>query len=296
MCIQADLQVQDRSEIFVFERMKLMEKPDFDNLSDEQWRAVLEGEHPDLRRGRHFFGLLPSNPRCKVCNAPFGGVGGIVMRQIGRGPFEKNPRFCEACLVFNEKKGVELEISMLFADVRGSTAMAESMGAGAFTQLMNRFFETAMKVFIRTDAWIDRLIGDEVVALFIPGFAGPQHANQAIQAAKLLLRETGQADREDAWIPIGIGVHTGNAYVGLVGSEGGVCDLTAMGDAMNVAARLTEEAKAGEAMISQAACDAAGIDAVPVERRQLDLKGRAEPVEARPLRLDDMRSENRNHL
>ena len=265
-----------------------MQKPDIDNLSNEQWRMVLEGDHPDLRRGRHFYGLLPSNPRCKVCNAPFKGVGGVIMRQIGRGPFEKNPKFCEACLVFNEQKGVEIEISMLFADVRGSTAMAEEMGAAAFTQLMNRFFEMAMNVFVRTDAWIDRLIGDEVVALFIPGFAGPGHSMKAVEAAKMLLRETARKGRRDPWIPIGVGVHTGNAYVGLVGSEGGVCDLTAMGDAMNVAARLTEEAEAGQAMISEKAYQAAGIQGSGMEQKHLELKGRTKPVEARILRSADL--------
>ena len=265
-----------------------MQKPDIDNLSNEQWRMVLEGDHPDLRRGRHFYGLLPSNPRCKVCHAPFKGVGGVIMRQIGRGPFEKNPKFCEACLVFNEQKGVEIEISMLFADVRGSTAMAEEMGAEAFTQFMNRFFEMAMNIFVRTDAWIDRLIGDEVVALFIPGFAGPDHSMKAVEAAKMLLRETAQKGRRDPWIPIGVGVHTGNAYVGLVGSEGGVCDLTAMGDAMNVAARLTEEAEAGQAMISEKAYQAAGIQGSGMEQKHLELKGRTKPVEARILRSADL--------
>lgn len=265
-----------------------MKNPDIDNLTNEQWRLVLEGDHPELRRGRHFFGRLPSNPRCKVCHAPFGGVGGKIMRRMGRGPFEKNPKFCEACLVFNEQKGVEIEISMLFADVRGSTSMAEKMSAAEFTGLMNRFFDVAMGVLVQTDAWIDRLIGDEVVALYIPGFAGPEHPKRAIEAAGSLLRETRQAGGGDPWIPIGIGVHTGNAYVGLVGAEGGVCDLTAMGDAMNVAARLTSEAEAGEAMISEAACQAAGIDSAGLVRRHLELKGRAEPVEARALRVFDV--------
>jgi adenylate cyclase len=264
-----------------------MEKLDFNNLTNEEWRAVLEGKHPQLRRGRQFFGMLPSNPRCKVCNAPFRGIGGMIMRRIGRGPFEKNPHFCEACLVFDEQKGVEIEISMLFADVRGSTSMAEKMGASDFTRLMNRFFDVAMKIFIRTDAWVDRLIGEEVVALYIPGFAGPQHPLRAIEAARSLLRITGQGSGEKPWIPIGIGVHTGNAYVGLVGSEGGVCDLTAMGDAMNVTARLTEEAGAGEALVSEATCLAAGLGGEDLERRHLELKGRAEPVEVRVLRLDE---------
>ena len=262
-----------------------MASPDFDNMSQDEWRSVLEGKHPALHRGRHLFGLLPANPRCKVCNAPFGGMGGKVMRLMGRGPFEKNPNFCEACLVFTERKGVEIEISMLFADVRGSTAMAETMNASDFTRRMNRFFEVAMQVLVRTDAWIDRLIGDEVVALYIPGFAGQDHPLQAVDAARSLLRMTGHADPAGPWIPIGVGVHTGKAYVGLVGSEGGVCEITAMGDAMNVTARLTSLAEPGEALISENAWSAAGLSHEASELRVLDLKGRATPVEARVLRL-----------
>jgi adenylate cyclase len=259
--------------------------PDIDSMTDEQWHAILHGDHPALRRGRRFFGLLPANPRCKVCNAPFSGVGGVAMKLIGRGPFEKNPNFCRICLTTSEQRGVEIEISMLFADVRGSTSLAEEMSPSRFTRLMNRFFDTAMGTLIRTDAWIDRLVGDEVVALYIPGFAGPQHARRAVEAAQLLLRATGHADRGGPWIPIGVGVHTGLAYVGMVGSKGGVSDLTAMGDSMNITARLTSLAAPGEALVSQAACIAAELDVGGFEQRRLDLKGRTEPVDVRVLRV-----------
>lgn len=250
------------------------------DINQEQWRSILMGEHPEMRRGRRFFGMLPANPRCKVCNAPFKGVGGVAMRLIGRGPFEKNPRFCKACLTTSEQKGVEIEISMLFADVRGSTTLAETMSPAKFTRQMNRFFDEAMKVLVRADAWVDRLVGDEVVALFIPGFAGPEHAKQAFRAAIGLLRATGHGDPNGPWMPIGVGVHTGLAYVGLVGSEGGVSDMTAMGDSMNVAARLTELAGSGEAMVSQAALKASGLDAECDVQRHLELKGREEAIDA----------------
>lgn len=262
-----------------------MANGNLENLSQEEWRAVLEGDHPSLRRGRRFFGLLPSNPRCKVCHAPFGSVGGVAMRMIGRGPFEKNPNFCKACLTRSEYAGVEIEISMLFADVRGSTALAETMSASRFTRQMNRFFDVAMKVLVRTDAWVDRLVGDEVVALYIPGFAGQEHARRAVQAARRLLRVTGHDDPDGPWMPIGVGVHTGKAYVGLVGSEGGVSDLTAMGDAMNIAARLTSLAGPGEAFVSEAAFSAAAVEDGGDEQRRLELKGRSEPIDVRVLRV-----------
>jgi adenylate cyclase len=267
-----------------------MAKTNFNDISEEDWRSILQGEHPGLRRGRRFFGLLPKSPRCKVCHAPFAGVGGVAMRLIGRGPFEKNPKFCRACITTSEHRGVEIEISMLFADVRGSTTIAETMSPARFTREMNRFFAVAMKILVRTDAWVDRLIGDEVVALYIPGFAGPGHAGKAVEAAKALLHATGQTDGNGPWMPIGVGVHTGLAYVGMVGSEGGISDVTAMGDAMNITARLTELAAPGEALISQAAFDAAKIENGSYERRRLELKGRSEPIDVRVLRVEPFRA------
>ena len=62
---------------------------------EETWRAVLTGQHPVLRRGRHLLGLIPSNHRCKNCYAPFEGIGAPFMRLVGRGPYHKNPRFCD---------------------------------------------------------------------------------------------------------------------------------------------------------------------------------------------------------
>jgi adenylate cyclase len=255
--------------------------------SKEQWRAILLGDHPTMRRGRRLFGMLPTGPRCKICNAPFHGLGGVFMRMIGRGPFEKNPNFCKVCLTRDKAEGVEIEISMMFADVRGSTGLAEGMSPSKFTRLMNRFFKEAMKVMVRTDAWIDRMIGDEVVALYIPAFAGKQHAAKAVAAACDLLAVTGNTKGREPWVPIGVGVHTGKAYVGLVGSEGGVSDITAMGDAMNIAARITSLAKPGEALVTQRAFQAAGIEGGhQYDHRHLELKGRDKPVEVHVLNAD----------
>ena len=125
---------------------------------------------------------------------------------------------------------------------------------------------------------MDKFVGDEVVALFIPGFAGPDHAADAIAAAEDLLAATRNEDGEP-WIPLGAGVHTGVAYVGTVG-EGDTFDFTALGDSVNTAARLAAAAAAGEILISSAAAAAAKLDRVGLESRTLDLRGRAETVDA----------------
>ncbi len=252
-------------------------------MTQAQWRDVLLGVHPGLYQRRSVYKLIPSEPRCKLCNAPFRGVGGALMSLVGRRQYRKNPTFCEACLN-EEVEGAEVEITMLFADVRGSTALAERMSASDFSQILNRFYAVATRVLIQSNALIDKLVGDEVIGLFIPGFAGAQHAHLAIHAAQELLHLTGHGSPNGPWLPIGVGIHTGNAYVGLVGSEGGVGDLTALGDAMNIAARLTSLAGTGEILISQSACRAASLDA-RTELRRLDLKGRSEPIDVQVLKI-----------
>src|SRR5512147_2835832 len=125
--------------------------------------------------------------------------------------------------------------------------------AREFSQLINRFYSVASHVLIQTDALVDRLMGDEAIGLFIPGFAGPEHPRRAIEAAQELLRLTGHRDENGPWLPVGIGVHTGPAYVGVVGTEGSTADFTALGDNVNITARLASQAATGEVLISDAA-------------------------------------------
>jgi adenylate cyclase len=182
--------------------------------------------------------------------------------------------------------GTELEISMLFVDVRGSSRLAEGMTAANFSQLMNRFYKAATDVLIRTDAFIDKLVGDEVIGLYFPLFTGPNHARPAVLAAQQLLLVTGHAEEGGPWLPIGIGVHTGIAFVGTVsGAEDTVNDITALGDNVNVTARLASVAAPGEALISEAAYAAGDINLGELEQRQLELRGRTEPISARVLRV-----------
>ncbi len=179
--------------------------------------------------------------------------------------------------------GTELEISMLFADIRGSTALAEGMRAVDFSRLMNRFYRQATDALMDTDAFIDKFVGDEVIGLYFPLFAGQAHAAAAVRAAHQMLRAVKRGSGDHAF-PVGIGVHTGVAYVGTVrGAEGSAQDVTALGDNVNIAARLASEAHGGEALISEAAVGAAGLDLGNAERRQLALKGRSEPVRVRVL-------------
>jgi adenylate cyclase len=250
---------------------------------EEQWYQMLTEGEPIPRSLYHIHGLLPSDPRCKICGSPFKGWGGFIMHLMGRDQSRYNPRFCEKCQVFEHPGGAEIVLTMLFADIRGSTALAEQMSAREFSQLINRFYKVATHVLIQSDAMVDRLMGDEAIGLFIPGFSGPEHPRRAIEAAQELLRLTGHRDTKGPWLPVGIGVHTGSAYVGVVGDEDSTADFTALGDNVNITARLASAAGAGEILISEASCLASKLDLGSLEHRQLELKGKSEPFSVRVL-------------
>ena len=247
---------------------------------EEMWRRMLTGDYPRLHRMRRMWGALPSPPRCKLCNAPFRGPGGVLMRAIAYGPSPLNRRLCKWCIraVHKHPGGAEVEISVLFADVRGSTAIAERMPPQEFSRLMARFYGAAATVIDERDGIVDKFVGDGAVALFIPGFAGSDHAADAIAAAQDLLQQTGN-DGPEPWISVGAGVHTGRSFVGAVG-EGDARDFTALGDTVNTAARLTGLAGPGEILVSAAAATAGGLETTGLERRTLELRGREQAVDA----------------
>ncbi len=257
---------------------------------EEMWRLGLLGELPELARARHWFKRLPSNPRCKQCYVPFAGIGGQVARLVyHKRPSPINPRFCNTCYEFlaQNEQGYEVDMALVFADIRGSTTLAEQMSPREFSQLIHRFYVAATEVFVSTDAWIDKLVGDEVIAFYMPGMAGPGYPRMAIRAAQGLLRAVGYGSPGGPWIQVGAGVHTGTVYLGPVGNKDGMRDITALGDPVNTAARLASQAAPGEMLVSEATLIAAGLDALDLERRELQLKGRSEAVAVRVLRAED---------
>jgi len=254
---------------------------------DEMWSKRLTEGSVRIRRYRPLYGRLPSNPRCVNCHRPFAGVGGALLRRFqGVEKSDKNPRYCSAChsFTYNFPGGAEIELTMLFVDVRGSTTIAEQMDTLEFSRLMNRFYEAAINVLVQADAFIDKLVGDEVTALFIPGFAGKDHARKAVEAGQNLLRVTGHGDVGGPWVPVGVGIHTGTAWVGsIVGASGEAADFTALGDNVNIAARLASKADQGEVIASEDTFEAAQLETEGLEKRELDLKGKRDLVSVRVL-------------
>jgi adenylate cyclase len=250
----------------------------------EMWEQMLTGDFPRLHRMRRMWGALPSPPRCKLCNAPFRGPGGVLMRAIAYGPSPLNRRLCKWCIraIYKEPGGAEIDLAVLFADVRGSTTLAERMAPAEFSQLLARFYGATADVIDEHDGIVDKFVGDGAVALFIPGFAGPGYAANAIAAGRDLLARTGN-DGPEPWIPLGVAVHTGTSFVGAVG-EGDASDFTALGDTVNTASRLTGLAGAGEILVSAETAAAGELDTAGLERRTLELRGREQRVDAWVLR------------
>jgi adenylate cyclase len=215
-----------------------------------------------------------------MCGAPFAGPGAPIMRLIGKRRSNQTPQWCTSCFTFMERHhgGATVELTFLFADVRGSTPMAERMGTEEYRRVVNRFYDTAANVIFRHDGAIDQFIGDEVAAFFLPALAGERHAAKAVEAARALLAATGHADAGGPWLPIGAGVHTGPAWVGTVAAATRT-DFAALGDAVNTTARLASVAGVGEVLVSGAAAAAAGLGG-GLERRYLELKGKQERTEA----------------
>ncbi|HEY6074615.1 MAG TPA: adenylate/guanylate cyclase domain-containing protein, partial [Anaerolineales bacterium] len=233
------------------------------------------------KQRRRFFRLLPHDPRCKFCNAPFEGIGGKLVKLLYRKERSNlNPRFCNMCDLASRTYpgGNEVEMSILFADVRGSTALSGTMTPREFSRLINRFYLGTTSIISQADGLVEKLAGDSVSAFWGAGFAGPDYVQRTIQVA----REMSQA-MQKAEIPVGIAVHAGVAFFGVVGSEEGLMDISAIGDEVNTAARLCAQAGAGEVLVSEQALRQAGMDGEALEKRTLELKGVSRPVSVRVL-------------
>jgi adenylate cyclase len=252
---------------------------------EDEWHDFLSGTHPHLQ-DKSPLRLIPSNPRCKLCKAPFGAPGALILRRYGFTPWAKNPKICGRCFKelgthaalcpsaadVDDVRGAEVEISMLFADIRGSSNLARQMSVFDFTRLMDRFYKVSSDVLVQHDAIIEKFVGDEIVGLFIPFMAGPDHATRAVDAARALFRATGYGTPEGPWVPIGAGVHTGQAFVGMVGTHD-ARDFTALGDPMNIAAHMASQARAGEILVTEPVAERASLAETGLERRRVSLKG-----------------------
>ena len=252
-------------------------------------RGFLSGEDPGLARFRRFMGHIPHGPHCKLCSAPFEGPGGAVLRHLGFARFPGNPAICGSCIKSLNKAGVfgaEIPASLMFADIRGSTTIAERMSPTEYRTFLDRFYRLSSSAILGNDGLVDKFVGDEAIGLFFVGISGQEHTDRAIRAARTLLDAVSRADASPSGpIPVGAAVHTGIAFVGSTGAEGAVSDFTALGDVVNTTARLASEAAAGELLVSVDAATAGGLDVSSFDRRTLAVRGRSDAIEVLALRV-----------
>ena len=205
------------------------------------------------------------------------------MGRFGFAPSRKNPRLCSQCFEKAPMGGVEMDVGILFVDVRGFTSLAERQAPDAVATLLNRFYASAVDVLCE-HAIIDKLVGDQVMALYLPGVFPGKPAQNMVADARALLAASGYMEKRP-WVRLGIGLDFGSAFVGNVGA-GDVKDFTAIGDVVNTAARLQAAAASGEIVMSGRVHDRAGENAMGAEARELALKGKSEPEIAMVSRLD----------
>ncbi len=193
-----------------------------------------------------------------------------------------NPKFCNLCEIASREfpGGAEVDMSMLFIDIRGSTALSEKLGATGFSRLISQFYSTTTHIINDEDGLVEKLAGDAVAAFWGAGFAGPDFVRRTVNVAEKLMKAMKSLN-----IPVGIGVHSGVAFFGSVGAADGLTNITAIGDEVNTAARLAAQAAAGEILVSEEALKAASVETSDLEPRSLELKGISAPVAVRVMRV-----------
>ncbi len=249
----------------------------------EDWEREWRSHGDRLRSLRRVMRRLPTEPRCKICYAPFGGFGRRVVGPFGYRQSRMNPQVCSTCLEDSPEGGMEMEGGILFADVRGFTALSERLQPGEVATLLNRFYKVTTHALIRHNGVIDKLIGDEVMGLFLPPIVDGDTCGQMVGAAEDLLRAVGVGTDEEPWLPVGVGLEFARLFVGNVGGD--VKDFTAVGDAVNTAARLQGSAGPGQIAMSERVYEAVAVRYPQAEAVELELRGKSEPVAARIVEL-----------
>jgi adenylate cyclase len=183
--------------------------------------------------------------------------------------------------------GREQEIAILFADLRAFTQFAESRLPYDVVFVLNRYFAGMGGAVERAGGHLDKFIGDGVMALFGVNSGVDDGCRKALVAAKDMARqleELNHALAQDLETPlrIGIGIHAGAAIVGEMG-YGPATHLTAIGDAVNTASRLEAMTKefGAQLVVSETVVTKAGLDATVFPRREIEVRGRKEPIAIR---------------
>lgn len=130
------------------------------------------------------------------------------MRRVGFGPSRKNPSLCVTCFEKAPMGGAQMEIGVLFADLRGFTALSESMAPEAVAEMLNGFYRSATEVLSRC-AIIDKMVGDQVMALYLPPLLSERWENEMLRDARELLAWAGERVAGEVPLQLGVGRRRG---------------------------------------------------------------------------------------
>ena len=252
------------------------------NGNEDLWKTVFSPGHPDLKKQQWLHKKLPLKPRCRMCLVPFRGIGGWIMRMKGKAQNSRNPNYCNACDKFLEAfpGGAEVEMSMLYVDIRQSTQYTQSNSAADVSQRINIFLNEATRIITDHDGFVMAFYGDCIVASWPPGFSGENHGLKAQQAAIDLVQNKEMIDKKGETIPVGVGVHTGKVFIGTVTAlQGTFRDVSIFGSNVNLTARLASHATASQALGSSENIIASGKSPAAFSYETVELKGFSEPVD-----------------
>ena len=214
----------------------------------------------------------PLLANCAVCGIPFSGLAAVFLRWRGIRRSPRNPNCCTQCGAHLEE-GRLVEITVVFADLSSFTEMTGSLGATTTYSVVDEFLRLASSTLMSHGAFIDKYIGDAVMALFNVPIKRADHAAAAVAAAANLQELLpGLSERLGVPLQASIGIASGFARVGRLGSDD-IKDYTAIGDVVNQAARLQAQAASTEIVVSQDVYRevASAYPSVPAE--SLTLKG-----------------------
>ena len=159
-------------------------------------------------RHRRMLRLLPSDPRCRFCMVLFAGVGKVIRIR----PSALNPNYCRSCFEALPTITHELEVGVLFADLRGFTSWSETHNSSDAADLVSRFYASANRMLTSDDAFIV-FIGDQVMAIYVVDMPplGARTADIMLAATRRLVDAMRQGSES---LPVGAGMHMGKAQVG----------------------------------------------------------------------------------
>ena len=216
---------------------------------------------------------------CVVCGTALDGFLGRLFHLFGIRRSARNPNVCNRCDA-HLQEGRIIELSILFADLTGFTEMTNRLGADRTYEVLDSFFKMANDVLVANDAFIDKYIGDAVMAFFNAPIQRTEHARKAASAAIGIQHGLKSlAQNLDLDLRARVGVASGYARVGRLGSSDRK-DYTAIGDAVNLASRLESFANPGEIMIDERAFAGLCSDYPALKPETLTVRGFAEPVRA----------------